>query len=184
MRLRGGMTPAPLPGGARATRRVLVGGVGYRWYGDCSFGLHVTDELARLDWPPEVDVEDLGYGALHVALDLRDAEPPYQRVVLVAATERGREPGCLYRFECDAAVPDGEEVQARMYEASAGVIDLDHLLVIARHFGALPDDVVAVELEPQPGTTGDGLSRQAQALLGDAIDMVRREILPAPAHSQ
>lgn len=163
--------------------RVLIGGVGYRWFGDRSFGLRATDQLARLDWPPGVDVEDLGYGALHVALDLCDAEPPYERVILIAATERGREPGRLYRVRCDAAAPDNEEVQARMYEASAGVIDLDHLLVIGRHFGALPDDVVAIELEPQPGTNGDVLSRDAQALLPDAVDLVRRAVLPAPAGS-
>ncbi len=157
--------------------------MGYRWFGDGSFGLVAADELARLDWPEGVDVEDLGYGALHVALDLADAEPPYQRVILLGVTQRGREPDRLYRFRCDGTTPDGEEVQARMYEASAGVIDLDHLLVIGRHFGALPDDVVAIELEPGPGTTGDALSAQAQALLPELVDLVRREVL-GTAHAR
>jgi hydrogenase maturation protease len=160
--------------------RVLVGGVGYRWFGDGSFALLVSDTLAGLDLPSEVDVLDLGYGALHVAMDLADVDPPYERVVLVAVTERGRAPGQLYRFSCESGVPDPQEVQDRMYEAGAGVIDLDHLLVIGRHFGALPDDVVAIELEPHPGTTGDQLSVAAQALLPDAVDLVRREAL-APA---
>jgi hydrogenase maturation protease len=162
------------------TGRVLVGGVGYRWFGDGSFGLVASDELARLDWPPGIDVADLGYGALHVALDLAEADPPYERVVLIAVTERGRQPGRLYRFRCDTTMPETGEVQARMYEAGAGVIDLDHLVVISRHFGALPDDVVAIELEPRPGTTGDGLSAEADALLPHAVDLVRREVL-APA---
>jgi len=160
-----------------AAERVLIGGVGYRWFGDASFGLVATDELAQQDWPDGVDVEDLGYGALHVALDLADAEPPYQRVILLGVTQRGREPDRLYRFRCDGTTPEGEEVQARMYEASAGVIDLDHLIVIGRHFGALPDDVLAIELEPHPGTTGDQLSPAAQALLADALELVRREVL-------
>ncbi len=134
--------------------RVLIGGVGYRWFGDGSFALLASDALAALEWPTGVDVLDLGYGALHVALDLTDVDPPYERVVLLAVTERGREPGQLYRFRSPPAVPDLEDVQARMYEAGAGVIDLDHVLVIGRHFGALPDDVVVVEFEPQPGTTG------------------------------
>jgi hydrogenase maturation protease len=164
-------------------RRVLIGGVGYRWFGDQSFGLLASDALARLEWPPGVDVEDLGYGALHVALDLADADPAYERVILIAVTERGRDPGRLYRFRCDAAVPDTEEVQARLYEAGAGVVDLDHLLVIGRHFGALPDDVVAIELEPHAGTTGDGLSPEAQALLAEAVELVRREVL-ALAHAR
>jgi hydrogenase maturation protease len=163
-----------------AAGRVLVGGVGYRWFGDGSFALLVSDALAGLDLPSGVDVLDLGYGALHVAMDLADVDPPYERVVLVAVTERGRAPGQLYRFSCESGVPDPQEVQDRMYEAGAGVIDLDHLLVIGRHFGALPDDVVAIELEPHPGTTGDQLSVAAQALLPDAVDLVRREAL-APA---
>jgi hydrogenase maturation protease len=163
-----------------APGRVLVGGVGYRWFGDGSFALLASDALARLDWPPGVDVLDLGYGALHVAMDLADVDPPYERVVLVAVTERGREPGRLYRSECDPGAPSAQDVQDRMYEAGAGVIDLDHLLVLGRHFDALPDDVVAIELEPHPGTTGDRLSPAAQALLPQAIELVRREIL-APA---
>ncbi len=161
---------------------VLVGGVGYRWFGDASFGLVVSDQLARLGWPDGVEVADLGYGALHVALDLADVQPAYDRVVLIGVTQRGRKPGRLYRFACEAANAGAEEIQARMYEAGAGVIDLDHLVVIGRHFGALPDDVVVIELEPQPGTTGDALSPQAQALLAEAVDLVHREVaLAAPA---
>lgn len=163
-----------------APARVLIGGVGYRWFGDGSFALLTADALAELPWPEGVDVLDLGYGALHVAMDLGDVDPPYDRVVLLAVTERGREPGRLYRFDVPPAVPDLQDVQDRMYEAGAGVLDVDHLLVIGRHFAALPDDVVVVELEPEPGTLGDQLSAAAQVLLPEAIDVVRREAL-APA---
>lgn len=156
--------------------RILVGGVGYRWFGDGSFALVASDELARRAWPDGVDVEDLGYGALHVALDLADADPPYERVILLGVTERGREPGRLYRFRCEPCATDPDEIQARMYEAGAGVIDLDHLIVIGRHLDALPDDVVAIELEPVPGTTGATLSAEAQALLPTLVDLVRREV--------
>jgi hydrogenase maturation protease len=156
--------------------RVLIGGVGYRWCGDASFGLVATDELAPMPWRDGVRVEDLGYGALHAAMDLADADPPYERVILIGATERGRQPGRLYRFRCDGRGHDREDVQARMYEAGAGVIDLDHLVVIGRQFSALPDDVVAIELEPDPGTTGDALSPGARALLPELIDLIRHEV--------
>ncbi len=158
------------------TARVLIGGVGYRWFGDGSFGLVASDALALLEWPAGVDVEDLGYGALHVALDLADTDPPYERVILVGVTERGREPGQVYRFRCETTLPDSQEIQARMYEAGAGVIDLDHLVVIGRHFQALPDDVIAIELEPHPGTVGDGLTAEVQALIPQVVDLVRQEV--------
>jgi hydrogenase maturation protease len=160
-----------------APARVLIGGVGYRWFGDGSFALLAADALAELPWPEGVEVIDLGYGALHVAMDLGEADPPYDRVVLLAVTERGRECGRLYRFHAPPTVPDPQDVQERMYEAGAGVLDLDHLLVIGRHFAALPDDVVVVELEPEPGTLGDQLSVAAQTLLPEAVELVRREAL-------
>jgi hydrogenase maturation protease len=158
--------------------RVLVGGVGYRWMRDASFGVVASDELGRLDWPPGVEVADLGYGAIYAAQDIADLRP--DRLVLIAGVERGRESGMLYGYAYptpDTEHPAPDEVQARIREAGAGVIDLDHLLVIAAHLDALPSEVVLVELEPVESTWGDGLSEAAAARLPEAIELVRREAL-------
>lgn len=162
--------------------RVLIGGVGYRWQRDASFGLVAGDALARLAWPPGVEVADLGYGAIFVAQDVADARPPYGRLILLAGTARGRPPGRLYRSRWDGPPADAEEIQARIREAGAGVIDLDHLLVIARHFGALPPEVILIEVEPVDAAGGEDLSPAVAALLPDALALARREALaPAPA---
>ena len=108
---------------------MLIGGVGYRWQRDASFGLVVSDALAQLEWPPGVEVQDLGYGALYVTQDLADGH--YDRVVLIAATVRGRRPGQLYRAAWGGALPDAAEIQARVFEAGAGVIDLVRREVLA-----------------------------------------------------
>jgi hydrogenase maturation protease len=157
--------------------RVLVGGVGYRWLGDASFGVVAADELGRLEWPSGVDVEDLGYGALLVALDLAEAWPAYDRVILLAGMERGREPGRLYRYRWSGELPHEEEIQARVREAGAGVIDIDHLLVVAQRLGALPGDVRCIELEPPPDSRGEVLTAQARRLLEEAVRLVRHEVL-------
>ena len=159
--------------------RVLIGGVGYRWTGDASIGLIASDALAGLEWPPGTEVADLGYGAIYASQDLADAQPPYGRVILLGGVTRGREPGRIYRYRWDGALPDAEEIQARVYEAGAGVIDLDHLLVIAGYFGALPDDVVIIEVEPVD-VSGDGLSQDAAELLPQVLELARREALAAP----
>lgn len=164
-----------LPGSTQP--RVLIGGVGYRWQSDASVGLVATDELTRLNWPPEIEVSDLGYGAIYVAQDLADAQPPYDRVILLAGTARDRESARLYRFEWDGRLPDPEEIQARIGEAGAGVIDLDHLLIIAQYFEALPDDVVVFEVEPVESFGGEALSPAVSALLPDLLEWVRREAL-------
>ena len=163
--------------------RVLIGGVGYRWQRDASCGLVASDALARLDWPPGVEVADLGYGALYVVQDLADARPPYARLILLASADRGRPPGRLYSRRWEGRLAHPDEVQARIREAGAGVIDLDHLLVIAQHFGALPADVLVVEVEPIDTAGGESLSPGVADVLPVAIDRVRREALAA-AHQE
>jgi hydrogenase maturation protease len=156
--------------------RVLIGGVGYRWQGDASFGLVASDALAREAWPDHVQVADLGYGALYVAQDLADADPPYTRLVLLAGVPRGRRPGELYCWRWQGPLPGAEEVQARVREAGAGVIDLNHLLVIANYFGALPADVVILEFEPIE-VAGADLSPAAAARLPEALAQARQAAL-------
>jgi hydrogenase maturation protease len=163
------------PDGPEQGLRVLIGGVGYRWQREASFGLVASDELSQLDWPPGIEVDDLGYGAIYVAQDIADARPPYDRVILLTGIARGRTPGQLYRTRWEGGVPDPDDIQARIYEAGAGVIDPDHLLIIAQHFGALPDDVVVIELEPADVTGGEGLSPEATDRLHEVIELVRRE---------
>ena len=153
--------------------RVLIGGVGYRWQRDASFGLVVSDALAALEWPSHVQVADLGYGALYVTQDLANADPPYERLLLVAGVGRGRQPGQLYCDRWQAVVPAAAEVQERVREAGAGVVDLDHLLIIAGYFGALPPEVITLELEPVDVEGGDGLSLRAAALLPRAVAQAR-----------
>lgn len=156
--------------------RVLVGGVGYRFQSDLSFGLHVSDALAAAGLAPHVEVMDLGYGALFVAQDLAAADPPYERVVLVSAAVRGRPPG-LYERRPAPPTESPAEIQERVREAGAGVIDLDHLLVIGAHFGAFPADLQVLELEPVESGPGVALGPAAARLLPDAAHRVRAAAL-------
>lgn len=167
---------APVPRGP-----VLVGGVGYRWAGDASFGLEASDRLARRSWPAGVTVEDLGYGALYVAQDLADADPPLARLILLAGVERGRPAGTLERIVWHPRPLDPQELQARIFEAGAGVVDVDHLLAIAQHFEALPPEVVLYELEPVCLDGGVELSPRALERLEELERTVVREVLePGP----
>ena len=164
--------------------RVLIGGVGYRWMRDGSFGLAASDALSQEVWPDDVEVADLGYGALYVALDLLDKDPPLDRLVLIAATVRGRAPGQLTVTRWTAAPESADELLARVREAGAGVIDLDHLLAIAHHHDALPNEVTCIELEPVELSGGDGLSELAREHLVRACDVARHLALDATATAE
>ncbi|SRR6266511_1157043 len=156
---------------------VLLGGVGYRWMRDASFGVIASDALAREIWPAGIGVADLGYGALYAALDILHEQLPYDRLILLAATCRNREAGRLYRTRWSPPPSDDADVQARIRESGAGVIDLDHLLIIAHYLRALPSEVICIELEPIDVFGGDGLSDRAASCLADALALARADAL-------
>lgn len=156
---------------------VLIGGVGYRWMRDASFGVVAGDALACLDWPAGIKVDDLGFGALWVTQDLLTADPPFDRLILIGAVDRGRPPSKIYRSLTPGALPSDEEIQERIREAGAGVIHLDHLLVIAQQMQALPPELVVIEVQPVDTSPGIELSPEMARLLPQVIDLVRRDAL-------
>jgi hypothetical protein len=54
-----------------------------------------------------------------------------------------------------------------------GVIALDNTLVVTRHFGALPDEVVVVEVEPAVQEFGDTFSEVVGRQLDGVCELVR-----------
>jgi hydrogenase maturation protease len=141
--------------------RVIVAGVGYRNLRDHSVGVEVADRLEAGVGNGTVVVEDLSYNPIAVVQRLDD-EPPgerFQRAVVVAAVERaGRAPGTVAAYRWDGVLPADDEIHRAVTEAVTGVIALDNTLVVTRHFGALPDDVVVVEVEPAVHEFGDTFS--------------------------
>ena len=150
--------------------RVLVGGVGYRNLRDGSVGPWVADTLAA-EAPNGVEVEDLSYGPVQILHNLQD-RPPYDRLVLVGAVRRGREPGTIEHYRWDGRLPPSDEIQERVAEAVTGVIALDNVLVVVGAFGGLPDDVRVVEVEPAAEGWGEGFSAEVGAKLPEVLEAV------------
>ena len=156
--------------------RALVAGVGYRNLRDHSVGGAVADRLADRVWPGDVVVEDLSYNPIAVGQRLEDepADRRFERAVVVGAVERdGRRPGTVTAYRWDGTLPDDAEIQRAVTEAVTGVIALDNTLVVTRHFGALPDEVVVVEVEPAVHEFGDVLSDAVGDVFDAACALVR-----------
>ena len=156
---------------------VLVSGIGYSNLGDMSFGRVLLSTLADMDWPAGVRVEDLNFGPIMIYQWLEESPVKYQKVVFVAAAKRGREPGTLEVYRWEGKLPDDSEIQARIEEAITGVIDLDNLLIVCKHFGVLPDEVIIVEVEPQTEEWGLEFSPLVAARVVEAIQAVRDQAL-------
>jgi hydrogenase maturation protease len=180
-----------------ANVRVIVAGVGYRNLRDHSVGVEVADHLETIPWAHDVVVEDLSYNPIAVGQRLED-EPPgrrFERAVVVAAVERsGRPPGTVAVYRWNGALPTDEEIQRAVTEAVTGVIALDNTLVVTRYFGALPEEVVVVEVEPAVHEFGDTFSgvvgRQFEGICdlvqtlatdADAVERLPRAPLGGPA---
>lgn len=150
--------------------RVLVGGVGYRFLRDGALGPYIADTLAQRAGNG-VEVEDLGYHPVGFVQNLQD-RPAYDRIVLVGAIARGREPGTVEAYRWEHSLPSVEEIQERVSEAVTGVISLENLLIVSEAFGALPEDVRVVEAEPADEGWGDGFSPVIQARLPEIEEAI------------
>jgi hydrogenase maturation protease len=154
--------------------RVIVAGVGYRNLRDHSVGIAVADRLLDHAWGGDVVVEDLSYNPIAVMQRLED-EPPerrFTRAVMVGAVERGnRLPGTVTAYRWDGVLPSDEEIQRAVSEAVTGVIALDNTLVVTRHFGGLPEDVVVIEVEPAVQEFGDEFSESVARVVDQVCEL-------------
>ncbi len=171
MRLRRGVSEAA---SARPRApRTLIGGVGYANLRDFSVGPLLAERLREEDWPAGVAVEDLSYNPVAVFHRLEAAEPPFSRMVTVAAVRRGRPPGSVTAYRWDGALPPTEDVQARVGEAVTGVISLDNLLIVSAALGGLPPEVFVVEVEPEVEAMGEELTPAVRRAVTRAAELVR-----------
>lgn len=164
--------------------RVLIAGIGYRNLRDHSIGVAVTDHLATRNWRAaaagqplrDVVVEDLSYSPIAVVWRLEDepAAHRFQRTILVSGVSRGgaRIPGTITAYRWDRVLPPPEEVQRAVCDAVTGVIFLDNTLVVAQHFGVLPEDVIVVEVEPLAHEFGDTFSAPVAGIFDQVADLV------------
>jgi hydrogenase maturation protease len=160
--------------------RTLIAGVGYSNLSDLSVGPIVAAEMRKEEWPAHVEVDDLSYGPVAVVHRLAEAVPPYTRLVLVGAADRGRRGAEVRYYRWDGVLPYAEEIQTRVTEAVTGVIDLDNLLVVTGHFGALPAEVFIVEVQPLATEFGMEPSPAVAAVLPEVRRLARAAALTGP----
>src|SRR5512141_611033 len=98
----------------------MIAGVGYQNLRDLSVGPVLVPQLAELDWPAGVEVDDWSFGPIAVVQRLQDRPGYYQRLVLISSVQRGREPGGMYAYRWNGELPGAEEIQARIGEAVTG----------------------------------------------------------------
>nr|MDQ3574782.1 hydrogenase maturation protease [Actinomycetota bacterium] len=152
--------------------RALIGGFGRPGMRDLDFGRKVVEYFQQLEWPDGVVVEDLSFSAPLVLHRLQELRPA--KVVLLGAVARDLDPpATLRRYQVDLTPPAPAEVHRSVEESVMGLVDLDHTLAMARHWGGLPADTVVIEVEPAEASFGLGFSEELGACLDPILEMVR-----------
>ena len=155
------------------TKRVFIGAVGYTNLRDLSVGLKVLEDLQKLEWPAGVEIDDLSPGGPIAAVHRFRDVPLYDRVILVGAVGRTRQPGQVYCYRWDGCLPGPDEIQMCVSEGVTGVISLDNLLIVGGYFGIWPPDMILVEIEPCDENWGSDFSEPVQAAIGPMIQAVQ-----------
>ena len=160
--------------------KVLIAGVGHPNLTDLSFGQVLLAHLQQTEWPANVDLENLSFGAIAVLQWFQDFPAKYDKVIFVSAAERaGRTPGTLATYRWDFPPTDAQKIQDCVNESVTGIISLDNLLIILSHFKVLPSAVEVLELEPVETGIGFACSPQVTARFAEftAIikDLITRE---------
>src|SRR6266480_3883751 len=177
------LTPAPaapttststrISGRALPNMRTIIAGVGYINLSDSSVGPIVFEALKKETWPEYVKVDDLSYGPISVVHNFIEANPRYERMILISAADFGAKPPALRWHRWPAVLPDSEEIKARVVEAATGVIDWKNLLIILQQFDALPSEVFVIAVQPVHTTFGMDLSSGVQEFLPEVLRLAR-----------
>jgi len=156
------------------TVSILVGGVGQLYQGDLDLGRHAIEALAGEDLGPDVEVEDLHYGAVAVVQRLQELCPA--ALILAGAAERGRTPGSVHRRSIDGLDRPPGELQRAVGEAVTGYVTVDLLVEVAFALEALPARTSTIEVEPVLQGPAEHLSPPVAAALGEVGELVRAEV--------
>ncbi len=164
-------------------RRVLVAGVGYTNLRDLSLGPALVARLQGNRWPAGVVIADFSYGPIDVLFQLQ-AAPRLSLGIFARAVPRGHPPGSVSVMPWNPPAVTPDELQSRVSEAITGLIDLENLLLILDHFGALPEQMTVVEIEPFDQSWGDSFSALGEAALEEAERRVRALLRQALAEAE
>ena len=153
--------------------RTLVIGLGNPLMGDDGAGVAALERL-REEWelPGEVELVDGGTWGMNL-LPLVESAP---RLILVDAIKTGARPGTLTVLE------RRELPRYFSLKLSPHQIDLREVLALAELRGLLPEDLVAVGIEPERVEMVLGLSHRVRSGLGKMVDLVV-ERLEGAGHS-
>lgn len=137
--------------------QVVIGLVGYyQFVRGYPIGPELLERLEEIHQQgDEFVIKEMNWGPIAIVQDFQASAVSYDRIVLVAAVDRGLDPGTVTCRHWIGGKLDLQAIQERVFEAVTGIISLDNLLVIGEHFGIWPDELITVEVQLADSAFGD-----------------------------
>ena len=151
----------------RGAGRTVVIGLGNPLMGDDGLGIAVLERLQeRWEVPAEVELVDGGTWGLNLLPVIESAEC----VLLIDAITSGAQPGT------QVVIPRARLPRYLATKISPHEVDLRDVLALAELRGTLPDETMAVGLEPDQVVLSTGLSEALRDGLDDLVGTVVRQL--------
>ncbi len=156
-------------------KKVFIGTVGYHNLRNHSIGSALLPQLQKMQWPEDVDVDELNWGPIAIVQKFQSLPIPYDRVILIAAIERpDRKIGEITVFKWQGKLPDEELIQRCVGDAVTGVISVENLLIIGEYFKIWTGETFVVDVEPGPEEAGEDFTKEMQEAIPDLILTLQR----------
>jgi hydrogenase maturation protease len=146
--------------------KIVILGVGNLLLSDEGVGVHVANELMRMELPPEISVVEGGTDGFRLLNVITEAD----RLIVIDAVKGGAEPGSIYRFDIDEvrSCPPGFKTSVHQI-GILEVIDLSGLI------GKTPYTTV-IGVEPKSFEMSMELSPEVKAKIPRIIELIFDEL--------
>ncbi len=156
----------PKGGDDISPQKIVILGVGNLLLSDEGVGVHVANELMKMELPPEVTVVEGGtdgFGLLNIITET-------DRLIVIDAVKGGGAPCSIYRF-------DIEEVQScpSGFKTSVHQIGILEVISLSGLIGKTPRTTV-IGVEPKSLEMGMELSPEIKAKIPRIIELIFNEL--------
>jgi hydrogenase maturation protease len=161
------IVPADSMGGETISpQKIVILGVGSLLLSDEGVGVHVANELMKMDLPAEVSVVEGGTDGFRLLNVITEAD----RLIVIDAVKGGAEPGSIYRFDIDEVrnCPPGFKTSVHQI-GILEVIDLSGLI------GKTPHTTV-IGIEPKSLEMGMELTHEIKSKIPRIIELIFEEL--------
>ena len=146
--------------------KIVVLGVGNLLLSDEGVGVHVANELVKLELPPGVTVVEGGTDGFRLINVITEAD----RLIVVDAVKGGGAPGSIYRFDINEVqnCPSG-------FKTSVHQIGILEVINLSGLIGKTPQTTV-IGIEPESLEMGMELSPEIKSKIPRIIELIWDEL--------